>query len=341
MKGKIVFEEHMAIQETLGNTKAFAGDSGKWEEFERQILDMDSERIELMDKNGIEFAILSNNAPGVQGILDTNEAIKVARKANDAMAEAVIRNPKRYGAFAALPMQDPDAASESPLIADPDNTLYWQFPIRRLEAETLRDSMLAVGGLLNDNRSGPPVPVMADIVGQWVIGKENLNAGRPGAIIPLNGEEFRKTIFVQWRRSRPLTVLDTFDLPKMEPNCERRNSSTVATQSLFLMNSDFIIQMSEHFAARVRREAGTNSGEQVRHAWRLAFARSPNDGEINEALNFLDAQTEQFAANPVETLPVTNRFDPKAKKIKREPAEVALANLCQLLLSSNEFLYVD
>jgi 2,3-dihydroxybenzoate decarboxylase len=112
MKGKIVFEEHMAIQETLGNTKAFAGDSGKWEEFERQILDMDSERIELMDKNGIEFAILSNNAPGVQGILDTNEAIKVARKANDAMAEAVIRNPKRYGAFAALPMQDPDAASE-------------------------------------------------------------------------------------------------------------------------------------------------------------------------------------------------------------------------------------
>ena len=236
---------------------------------------------------------------------------------------------------------DSDAASESPLIADPDNTLYWQFPIRRLEAETLRDSMLAVGGLLNDNRSGPPVPVMADIVGQWVIGKENLNAGRPGAIIPLNGEEFRKTIFVQWRRSRPLTVLDTFDLPKMEPNCERRNSSTVATQSLFLMNSDFIIQMSEHFAARVRREAGTNSGEQVRHAWRLAFARSPNDGEINEALNFLDAQTEQFAANPVETLPVTNRFDPKAKKIKREPAEVALANLCQLLLSSNEFLYVD
>ncbi|MDP7601101.1 MAG: hypothetical protein QF605_06925, partial [Rhodospirillales bacterium] len=74
MQGKIVFEEHMAIAETLGETKAFAGDSGKWEEFERQILDMDDERLELMDKNGIEYAILSNNAPGVQGILDTNEA---------------------------------------------------------------------------------------------------------------------------------------------------------------------------------------------------------------------------------------------------------------------------
>ena len=112
MKGKIVFEEHMAIPETLGDTKAFAGDSGKWEEFERQILDMGNERLELMDKTGIEFSILSNNAPGVQGILDTNEAIDVSRKANDAMAEAVAKHPKRYGAFAALPMQDPDAASE-------------------------------------------------------------------------------------------------------------------------------------------------------------------------------------------------------------------------------------
>ena len=111
MQGKIVFEEHMAIAETLGETKAFAGDSGKWEEFERQILDMDDERLELMDKNGIEYAILSNNAPGVQGILDTNEATEIAKIANDAMADAVTKHPKRYGAFAALPMQDPDAAS--------------------------------------------------------------------------------------------------------------------------------------------------------------------------------------------------------------------------------------
>ncbi len=235
----------------------------------------------------------------------------------------------------------PADESPTPQIVDPDNTLYWQFPIRRLEAETLRDSMLAAGGLLSERRDGSPVPVMADIVGQWVIGKENLNAGRPGPVLAMKTEEFRKTIFVQWRRSRPLTVLDTFDLPMMEPNCERRNSSTVAPQSLFLMNSDFIVQMAEHFAARVRSEAGTNTGEQVRHAWRIAFVRNPVDHEINEAFEFLDAQTEQFAAQKVETEPVTNRFDPKAKKVKRDAAELALANLCQLLLSSNEFLYVD
>ena len=111
MKGKIAFEEHMAIPETLEETRSFAGDSGKWDEFTRQILDMDSERLEIMDKTGIEFAILSNNAPGIQGILDTNEAIEVSKKANDAMAAAVQKHPKRYAGFAALPMQDPDAAS--------------------------------------------------------------------------------------------------------------------------------------------------------------------------------------------------------------------------------------
>ena len=257
------------------------------------------------------------------------------------MTSSVYRQQGVAGSTQRAATSNSAGEAQSPQVIDPDDTLYWHFPIRRLEAETLRDSMLAAGGLLNDRRAGAPVPVMADIVGQWIIGKENLNAGRPGPVIPLKTEEFRKTIFVQWRRSRPLTVLDTFDLPKMEPNCERRNSSTVATQSLFLMNSKFIVQMAEHFAARVRLEVGTNSGEQVRHAWRIAFARSANDGEINEALVFLYDQTEQFKAKPVETAPVTNRFDPKAKKVKRDAAELALANLCQLLLSSNEFLYID
>ena len=111
MQGKIVFEEHMAIAETLGETRNFAGDSGKWDEFERQILDLGDERLELMDKNGTELAILSNNAPGVEAVLDTKEAIEVSIKANDAMADAVLKHPKHYAAFAALPMQDPDAAS--------------------------------------------------------------------------------------------------------------------------------------------------------------------------------------------------------------------------------------
>ena len=111
MKGKIAFEEHMAIPETTAETKDFAGESSDFDEFTREILDLDDMRLKYMDQTGIELAILSLNAPGVQTILDTEEAIEVARKGNAAMAGAVDRHPTRYKAFAALPMQDPVAAA--------------------------------------------------------------------------------------------------------------------------------------------------------------------------------------------------------------------------------------
>jgi len=111
MKGKIAFEEHFALEETLEQTRNFAGDSGIWDDFTRQILDLEDERLERMDETGIELAILSLNAPGIQRILDPAQAMAVARKANDRMAEAVAKHPRRYAAFAALPMHDPDAAA--------------------------------------------------------------------------------------------------------------------------------------------------------------------------------------------------------------------------------------
>ena len=111
MQGKIAFEEHMAIPETVAETRSFAGDSGRWDDFTLQLLDVGARRLGNMDDTGIEFALLSLNAPGVQKILDTDEAVRVARKGNDAIAEAMARHPDRYGGLAALPMQDPDAAS--------------------------------------------------------------------------------------------------------------------------------------------------------------------------------------------------------------------------------------
>lgn len=111
MQKKIAFEEHCAIEETLEQTRAFAGESGSWDDFTRQILDLGDERLDRMDRNGVELSILSLNAPGVQAILDPLRAVAVARKGNDRMAEAVARHPDRYAALAALPMQDPDAAA--------------------------------------------------------------------------------------------------------------------------------------------------------------------------------------------------------------------------------------
>ncbi len=209
---------------------------------------------------------------------------------------------------------------------DPDNRLFGGARLRRVEAEVLRDSILAVSGKLNSKPFGPPVPVMADLVGQWVIGIENLNAGRPGAVIDMNGEEFRRSIYVQVRRSRPLAVLDTFDAPRMEPHCEARSTSTVAPQSLMLMNGPFPLEEANHFADRIVQEAGDVPAAQIELAWKLVYCRDPNPTEQADAIEFLTEQTGKLK----------NRADKKT-----DPAKLALASLCQVLFGSNEFLYVD
>ncbi len=211
--------------------------------------------------------------------------------------------------------------------ADPDNRLYCRMALRRLDAEAVRDAILAVGGTLNGKMFGPAVPVIEDEVGQFVLGIENLNGeNRPGPVIPLRGEEFRRSVYVQVRRSRPLAVLDTFDLPAMEPNCTGRSSSTVAPQALMLMNSEFIVAHADHFADRVRREAGADPRAQVAHAWRLAYGAAPSAEDVSDAAAFLAAQAAHFRA--------------KAAK-GADPGRLALASLCQVLLGSNRFLYVD
>lgn len=111
MKNKIAFEEHFAIEETLEEARAFAGDSGIWDDFTRRLLDLGSERLDHMDGSGIEMALLSLNAPGLQAILDADEALRIARIANDRMAEAAALHPGRYAGLAALPMHDPDVAA--------------------------------------------------------------------------------------------------------------------------------------------------------------------------------------------------------------------------------------
>jgi hypothetical protein len=229
-------------------------------------------------------------------------------------------------------------------VVDPENRLYWRANIRRLEAEVLRDNLLALGGQLQEKLFGPPVPVMADPVGQFVIGIENLNAGRPGETIDLRGEQFRRSIYVQVRRSRPLSVMDPFDLPRMEPNCVKRAGSTVAPQSLLLMNNEFVTQSAAALAGRVQQLAGHDVLGQVRWAWRLAYSDEPTEQELAAAAQFVLDQALHFAAHPPEPP------QPDAKKSRRaappdaqpvSPQTEALASFCHAILSSNRFLYVD
>jgi hypothetical protein len=126
---------------------------------------------------------------------------------------------------------------------DADNLLIGRMAIRRLDAETIRDRMLAVTGTLNRDQFGPPVNVTADDTGQVIV----------------EGETPRRSIYIQQRRSQPVSFLTTFDAPVMETNCERRTSSTVAGQALLLMNNSFVVGQSEKLADRIVRESGSRS----------------------------------------------------------------------------------
>jgi len=223
---------------------------------------------------------------------------------------------------------------------DPDNKLLWRYPLRRLDAEQLRDAQLAVSGKLNPKPGGAPVPIMADESGQIVVGvNTDDTAGRPsGKFVSLNGEEFRRTLYVQMRRSKPLSLMETFDAPRMEPNCELRNASTVAPQSLMLMNGEFTLTQAKFFAERVAKEAGDSTDEsRVARAWQLAFSRRPNSTEMTDALAFLGKQRAHFTANTPKPAPVA-----KGKEAApTNPDDHALTSLCQALLTANRFLYVE
>jgi hypothetical protein len=130
---------------------------------------------------------------------------------------------------------------------DPDNRYYSRQSIMRLDAELVRDRMLAVTGRLNPQQFGAPAPITEDDAGQVVI----------------DDNETRRSLYVKVRRSRPVAMLQAFDAPVMEVNCERRPVSTVATQSLMLMNSGTILNHAAKLAERCRTEATVLPDDQL------------------------------------------------------------------------------
>jgi len=201
-------------------------------------------------------------------------------------------------------------------------------PVRRMESEVVRDTILSVSGMLDQQMAGKAVPVMADRTGQWVIGKENLNAGRPGPVIDMEGQQYRRSLYIQVRRSRPLAVLEPFDLPELAPNCTKRPSSTVPTQSLELLNSDFVTAQARFFAVRLTKQS-QDIETQVSLGWQLAFSKDISDEKKREAVEFV-TQMQALLSKEYE-----------AKKLNDDPIVDAVAVFCQALISSNRFLYIE
>lgn len=111
MDGKIGLEEHFSFEDTIEDSNGFL-DPKVWPELKSRLLDFHDKRLGFMDRFGMEMMILSLNAPAIQAIPDTGQAIEIAKRSNDLLAEQVQKNPGRFHALAALPMQDPEAAAD-------------------------------------------------------------------------------------------------------------------------------------------------------------------------------------------------------------------------------------
>ncbi len=207
------------------------------------------------------------------------------------------------------------------------NKLWWRRNRMRLEAEALRDAMLAASGQLNLEVGGPSF--FPPISGEALEGLSK-KGNAWGTSTPQ--EQRRRSVYMMTKRSLLLPLMTTFDFADTTQPCSQRNISTVAPQALALLNNDFVHAVSRAFAERVRREASADVGAQIERAWWLALSRPPSESERRRAEEHLAAQRHNLA----------ERADAGGKPLADEDADAqSLQSLCHVLLNLNEFIYVD
>ena len=153
---------------------------------------------------------------------------------------------------------------------DAGNRLLWRGSRRRLEAESLRDALLAISGALDPARGGPGY---RDVAVTYVDGTTYYAPLAP------KPEVFRRTVYRFSPRGDRPPLLDTFDCPDPSVTAPRRSVTTTPLQALALLNDEFVLVMADAFAGRLRGEAGHDASAQVTRAWRLALGRDPDAEE--------------------------------------------------------------
>ena len=215
-------------------------------------------------------------------------------------------NFRRFTADDAVPGEQIDAG----------NRLYWHFPRKRLSAEGIRDALLAVSGERGARMYGPGIrpelPPNYSSREKWRVSKSNADRNR-------------RSIYIYAKRNLPYPLLKAFDFPDMHESCARRSETTVAPQSLMLLNSELVTGYAARMAERLIKDVGVDDLEQlVNAAYLTAFGRAPAEDERTDAAAFLAHQQSLTGEKSVETA----------------RAE-AFGDLCHALLNSNEFLYVE
>ena len=190
------------------------------------------------------------------------------------------------------------------LKVDPENRFFWRMPRQRLEAEIVRDSVLAVAGSLDRKVGGPGIFPFID-PSLFQASSKRTWPGLPDD----DPATWRRSLYVFSKRTIRYPLFEAFDQPDMSGSVDRRNRSTTAPQALLLMNNNFVLVQAKRFAARVRREAGEDMDSQVERTFRLALGRSPSAAERARSLEFVHASPS------------------------------GMVDLCHALFNLNEFLY--
>ena len=209
---------------------------------------------------------------------------------------------------------------EAAALVDPENKLLWRFPYKRLDIESIRDSMLSVSGNLNKAMQGPgvflPVP---DVVIEAHTDKQAAWKAESGSAIN------RRTIYAFVKRTLTLPLLETFDFCDTTQSSEKRSSTNVAPQALTLFNSEFVNHQAEQLAFRLEGEFKSDSGLQIEMVFRLCLARPPVESEKAAMLLFLQKEAKAL--------------QPDAAKVPSSAEHRALVQACRVMLNLNEFLY--
>ncbi|HEX6986274.1 MAG TPA: DUF1549 and DUF1553 domain-containing protein [Planctomycetaceae bacterium] len=221
---------------------------------------------------------------------------------------------RQSSAIADFGLRIADSSQVDPQSLDPENTLLWHFPRRRLEAEAIRDSLLFVSGGLADEMYGPGVrPELPP----------GFTTGQAWKVTESPQDRNRRSVYVYAKRNLPHPFLAAFDLPDMFESCGGRVTTTTAPQALALLNDRQVLAAAETLAARLlATEDSLDPAPIVERAFRTALGRPPAAEEIDAALTFLREQERRAGEG-------------------ESARAAAVTDLCHALLNANEFLYIE